>query len=190
MDSLWRTALWRQLGAAIDMLDNAMMACPSRLWQEHLWSDHSDHPSDHPSSSQFDTFWSITHHTLFWLDFYLIGSLEGFTPPTPFTVDEQGAPDRIPPDQPYTREELHAYLVQLRQKCQTTLLSLSDEQARHQLAFPWLGEEPMSFLELQLITLRHVQEHTAQLSLVLGQHGIPDEALDWVAREGDRHGGS
>ena len=38
----------------------------------------------------------------------------------------------------------------------------------------------MSFLELQLYTMRHVQEHAAQLSLFLGQHGIPDEALDWV----------
>jgi hypothetical protein len=28
-----------------------------------------------------------------------------------------------------------------------------------------------------------VQEHAAQLSLFLGQHAIPDEALDSVARE-------
>ncbi len=38
----------------------------------------------------------------------------------------------------------------------------------------------MSFFELQVYTLRHVQEHAAQLSLFLGQHGIPGEALDWV----------
>src|SRR6266513_1256588 len=71
-------------------------------------------------------------------------------------------------------------LVQLRQKCQTTLLSLSDEQARRQVAFPWRWWKPMSFFELQLYTLRHVQEHVAQLSLFLGQRGIPGEALDWV----------
>lgn len=173
MDNLWKNALWQQLGATIAMLDNALRACPSAQWTGRLWGD---------PSSGYATFWSITHHTLFWLDFYLTGSLEGFAPPTPFTVDEEGAPARVPPDQPYTKEELHAYLGHLRQKCQTTLLSLSDEQARHQVAFPWLGEEPMSFLELQLITLRHVQEHAAQLSLFLGQHGIPDEALDWVPR--------
>ncbi len=40
----------------------------------------------------------------------------------------------------------------------------------------------MSFFELQLYTLRHVQEHAAQLSMFLGQHGIPDEALDWVTQ--------
>jgi hypothetical protein len=103
MDPLWRTALWQQFGATSDMLENALLACPSTLWQERLWSDHADH-ADHPaspSSPQFDAFWSLTHHTLFWLDFNLTGSLEGFTPPTPFTVDEEGAPERIPPEQPY-----------------------------------------------------------------------------------------
>jgi uncharacterized damage-inducible protein DinB len=81
-----------------------------------------------------------------------------------------------------TQEELHVYLVQLRQKCHTTLLSLSDEQAHVQAVFPWLGEAPMSFGELLLLTMRHVQDHAAHLSLFLGQHAVPDEALDWVPR--------
>jgi hypothetical protein len=46
----------------------------------------------------------------------------------------------------------------------------------------------MSFFELQVYTLRHVQEHAAQLSLFLGQHGIPGEALDWVPRAKDEPG--
>ena len=46
----------------------------------------------------------------------------------------------------------------------------------------------MSYVELQLYTMRHVQEHAAQLSLFLGQHGVPDEALDWVARAKDELG--
>jgi hypothetical protein len=173
METTLRTALWRQFGAAIEMLENALLACPSTLWNGLLWSD--------PEAPAYPTFWSLTHHTLFWLDLYLTGSLEEFAPPTPFTQDEFG-PARVLPEQPYTKEELHAYLVQLRQKCQTTLLSLSDEQARRQVAFPWRWWKPMSFFELQLYTLRHVQEHAAQLSLFLGQHAISDEALDWVAR--------
>jgi hypothetical protein len=36
--------------------------------------------------------------------------------------------------------------------------------------------------------MRHVQEHAAQLSLFLGQHGIPDEALGWVARAKEEAG--
>src|SRR5579859_7254993 len=183
MDPLWRTALWQQFGATIDMLENALLACPSTHWDGRLWSDLSDDPLPPESAA----FWYTTYHTLFWLDLYLTGSLEGFAPPTPFTQDEFG-PARVLPEQPYTKEELHAYLVQLRQKCQTTLLSLSDEQAHRQVAFPWRWWKPMSFFELQLYTLRHVQENAAQLSLFLGQHGISDEALDWVARAKDEPG--
>jgi uncharacterized damage-inducible protein DinB len=78
--------------------------------------------------------------------------------------------------------------VHLRKKCQTTIAELSDEKAHQQFTFPWPGGTPMSFLELQLYTMRHVQEHAAQLSLFLGQHAIPDEALDWVGRAKDETG--
>ena len=36
MDPLLRTALWQQFGATIDMLENALEACPTSLWQERL----------------------------------------------------------------------------------------------------------------------------------------------------------
>ena len=39
METTFRTALWRQLGAAIDMLENALLACSDSLWRERLWSD-------------------------------------------------------------------------------------------------------------------------------------------------------
>jgi len=70
----------------------------------------------------------------------------------------------------------------MRQKCHTTLVALTDEQARRSVQYPWSQGQPVSFLELQLYNLRHVQEHTAQLSLFLGQHAIPDADLDWVPR--------
>ena len=97
-------------------------------------------------------------------------------------------PASVFPEQPYTKDELHGYLVQLRQKCQATMAGLSDEQAHHQVTFPWLGGKPMSFLEPQLYNMHHVQEHAAQLSLILGQHAIADEALDWVLWTQDEAG--
>src|SRR2546426_10961190 len=127
METTLRTALWRQFGAAIDMLENALLACPSTQWNGLLWSD--------LEAPAYPTFWSLTHHTLFWLDLYLTGSLEEFAPPTPFTLDEFG-PARVLPEQPYTKEELHAYLVQLGQKGPSTLLSLSDEKPHRLVAFP------------------------------------------------------
>jgi hypothetical protein len=171
METTLRTALWQQFGAAIDMLENALVACPNTLWQEHLWTD--------AEGSEDGTFWDITYHTLCWLDLYLTGcSVEDFTPPAPFKKRS----DDVIPKQPYTRDELHTYLVHLRKKCQTTIAELSDEKGHQQFTFPWLGGMSMSFLELQLYSMRHVQEHAAQLSLFLGQHAIPDEALDWVPR--------
>jgi hypothetical protein len=71
--STWNTILWQQFGAAIDMLENAMLACP-----EELWSDRSERPE----------FWYVVYHTLFFLDFYLVDSVEGFAPPAPVNLDE------------------------------------------------------------------------------------------------------
>ena len=176
METTLRTALWQQFGATIDMLENALLACPDTLWYGRLWGDPSD-PSLPPG---FAAFWYITYHTLFWLDLYLTGKTEGFAPPAHFRNPFD--PKSAFPTQPYTRDELHTYLKHLRQKCQSTITELSDEQALQPFHFPWDSENPLSYVELQLYTMRHVQEHAAQLSLFLGQHGVPDEALDWVAR--------
>ncbi len=176
MDSLLKTALWQQLGATINMLENALLSCPSTLWNELIWNN--------PAAPEYPTFWSIAHHTLFWLDLHLTGSLEGFAPPAPFALAELDPAGALP-EQPYTRDELHTYLVYLRKKCRTTIAELSDEKAQQPVAFPWSRGKPVSYLELLLYTMRHVQEHAAQLSLFLGQHGIPDEVLDWVPRAED-----
>ena len=180
MDPLWKTALWRQFGAAIDMLENAMVACPDTLWKERLWRNSPDHPLPAEFPPEFGEFWYIAYHTLFWLDLYLSGSgEEEFAPPAPFTRAELD-PAGVPPERSYTKEELRAYLAATRRKCHDTLIGLTDERARETVEYPWAQRRAVSFLELQMYNMRHVQEHAAQLSLFLGQHAIPDEALDWV----------
>jgi hypothetical protein len=67
----------------------------------------------------------------------------------------------------YSREELSGYMAYCRRKCQETIAALSSEQANRMCQFPW-GELP--FAELLLYTLRHVQEHAAQLGMFLGQN--------------------
>jgi hypothetical protein len=179
MEPSWGAPLWRQLGAAIDMLDNALVACPDALWRQRLWSP----PADASPPPGFAEFWYVAHHTLFWLDVYLSASREDDSaPPAPFAraeIDATGEP-RVRPNRPYTKEELRAYLAYARRKCHTTLATLTDERAGQPYEFPWEKGRPISGLELQVYNLRHVQEHAAQLSLFLGQHGVPDEALDWV----------
>jgi hypothetical protein len=69
----------------------------------------------------------------------------------------------------YNREELLGYLKTCRQRCQDTIATLSIEQAYRVCKFAW-GEVP--FAELLLYTMRHVQEHAAQLLMFLGQHRV------------------
>jgi DinB family protein len=156
--------LWPQLGAAIDMLENAMDACP-----EALWGDRAQQPE----------FWYLVFHTLFFLDYYLADSAEGFAPPTPFTLDELD-PAGVLPERPYTKDELRAYLEHGRAKCRATVAALTDETARERRTFP-VGE--LSVVELLLYNLRHVQHHTAQLNLILRQR--TDSAPGWVRRAKD-----
>jgi hypothetical protein len=178
METLWKTALWRQFGAAIDMLDRAVVACPPSLWTQRLWRD----PPPPPLPPQFGEFWYVAFHALVWLDLYLGGGPEeDFAPPAPFAHGELDSIEALPA-QPYTREEVRAYLVSLRQTCHATLVGLTDDQAHRPVAYPWLAGQPINFLELQLYNLRHVQEHAAQLSLFLGQHAIPDAGLAWIPR--------
>jgi len=185
MDSLGRTIVWKQFGAAIDMLDNAVMACPDALWREGVWHDPSV-PSERAE------FWYVAYHALFWLDLYLFGSEEGFAPPVPFTLVELDDAASPLPDRPYSRDELRTYLASLRQQCHTIIETMTDEQARQPVNFPWMMREGevVSYVELQLYNMRHVQEHAAQLSLLLGEHGVQADQIDWVARAKDDPGGS
>lgn len=169
MDATWKTVLWRQFGAAIDMLDNAVRACPDELWRVPLWDDRHE-------TAGSSEYWYIVYHTLFWLDLYLSGSVEGFRPPAPFTLDELD-PAGLLPDRMYTKDELRAYLEHGRAKCRAVIEGLTDETAWRLCRFGW-GE--VSFVELLLDNMRHVQEHAAQLNLILGQKARFDPR--WIAQ--------
>jgi hypothetical protein len=163
--------LWRQFGAAIDTLGDALRDCPDELWEARLWQDQPDQWV----AAGFGAFWYLGYHTLFWLDLYLTGAEEGFAPPAPFDLVEMETSEVLP--RTYTRDELLRYLEACRRKCQATLDALSTEQAYRLCRFPW-GELP--FAELQLYNLRHVQEHAAQLHLFLGQQA--GKATRWVTQ--------
>ncbi len=168
MDTMIKTSVWQQFGAAIDMLDDAMRACPDELWTVSLWNA----PEGEQGYSQF---WFLVYHTLFWLDLYLSGSsYEDFTPPAPF---KRG----VLPEKPYTKDQLRVYLEHGRRKCQATVEALTDEQARQLCKYEWVQ---VSFFELLLYTMRHVQEHGAQLHLFLGQHDMA--VNDWVPIAGNQ----
>lgn len=176
MDMTWNASVWRQFGAAIDMIDNALRACPDELWQERLYNERSVQP-------EFAEFWYVVYHTLFWLDFYLSDSAEGFAPPAPFTLSELEA--GLLPERVYTKTELQTYLEFGRNKCRTKLETLPNALVPQHSRSDW---PEMSVAELLLYNMRHVQEHAAQLSLFLGQR--VGSAPGWVAKAQSKDSGA
>ena len=156
----WREATWRQFGASIDMIDNAIRACPPALWH----------------SGRKPEFWYIAFHTLFWLDLYLSDSLGKFAPPDPFTLDELEA-ESEPAKDAYTRDELLRYLQHGRDKCRMLIESLTKERAGERCGFQWVD---CTVGELLLYNMRHVQHGAGQLNLILRQQ--TDSAPHWVKR--------
>jgi hypothetical protein len=161
VDATCKAIIWQQFGAAIDMLENAILACP-----DALWDDRARRPE----------FWYLAYHTLFFLDYCLSESVETFVPPAPFTLEELD-PAGVLPDRPYTKAELQTYLHHGRQKCRRAIDTMTPEKARERRRFSW-GE--VSVVELLLYNMRHVQHHSAQLNLMLRQ--TIDAAPGWVAR--------
>lgn len=161
MNPLCKVTLWRQFGAAIEMLENAIAACP-----EELWADRERRPA----------VWHLAYHTLFFLDLYLSPSSDGFAPPPPFTLDELD-PDAVLPEHAYTKAEILAYLDHGRRKCRTAIDALGDDDFHRPSGFDWV---PLPRAELHLYNLRHVQHGAAQLNLLLRQAGHAPPG--WVKR--------
>ncbi|HEY7784567.1 MAG TPA: DinB family protein [Pyrinomonadaceae bacterium] len=160
MDLQFRDVIWHQFGAAIDMLENAINACP-----EEVWNDRSRNPQ----------FWYVAFHTLFWLDLYLADSLETFTPPAPFTIAEIES-EQVP-ETPYTKAQLQKYLEHGRRQCREWISGVTDDQLVCRCPFEWVEG---TNAELMLYNMRHVQHHAAQLNLILRQ--TIDSAPGWVAK--------
>lgn len=145
-----KNIIWNQFGAAIDALENSINTCPESLW--------FDKNTTHE-------FWYMAFHTLFWLDYYLTLDRDTYIPPEPFTLSELD-PAGIIPDPPYTKAQQLAYLEHGRNKCRTTIKDLTESDAFRSFKF---GRVDMTFAELLLYNMRHVQHHTAQLNLILRQ---------------------
>jgi hypothetical protein len=161
METPWLGSVAGQLGASLDSLEGAIVACP-----EDLWSDRTRQP---------EVFY-LVYHTLFFLDYYFSLTPEGFAPPPPFNLDELD-PSGILPERVYTKAEMLTYLAYGRAKAARVIAGLDDEKAHRRTGF----ERPeTSVAELILFNTRHVQHHTAQVNLLIRQAGGTPAA--WVVR--------
>jgi hypothetical protein len=163
-----KESLWKQFGASIDMLKNAII-----LWPEEYW--YTD-----------KKFFYNAYHCLVFLDYYLKIPPQNFSSPLPFTIAEPDdvitdAIDDVIPDRVYSKQELLDYLQSTREKCYTLITDLTLEKLNER----WV-EDPenmnYSVLEILLYNMRHVQHHAAQLNMMLRQK--INNAPRWVAQAG------
>ena len=148
-------SIWKHFGAAIDMFENAVVMCPEKLWGK-------------------PQFWYKAFHASFWLDYYMTINPEGFTPPAPFTNSEFDPAGKIPERQ-YSKEEILSYVRSSRKKLHDILKNMDEETALKRWINP---NRNVTYFEMLLHNMRHLQHHTAQLNLLLRQ-GI-DNAPPWV----------
>lgn len=157
----FKEILWKQFGASIDMLENAVNDCPEKLWDTD------------------SNFWYIAYHTIFFLDYYLSYEPDKFQPPAPFTLSEFD-PSGEMPERTYSKEELITYIGHCRKKCHDLIADFTEENA----AKRFINEQRnYSMNEISLYNMRHVQHHAAQLNLLLRQNS--NNAPDWVSRTKD-----
>ena len=153
-----RDAIWSQLGASMDMLENAINMCPDEQWDTAL------------------NFWYTSYHCIFWTDYYLTTEPRKFEPPTPFTFSEFD-PAGKKPDRTYTKTELRTYLEHCRQKANQLISGLTTEKLNDR----WVNDyKNFSLLEILFYNARHIQHHSAQLNLLLRQ--TINNAPTWVSQ--------
>lgn len=159
MNPSMQQSIWQQFGAAIDMMENAIKACPPDLW-------------DTPAR-----FWYNAYHAAFFTDYGLSGTpMEAdYQPPYPFTKSE--FEDDLLPERVYTREEVLAFFEHGRKRLHQLLSSAT---AADLLEKRFVSEyKNFTVFEWLLYNMRHVQHHAAQLNLLLRQN--IDDAPSWVS---------
>jgi hypothetical protein len=145
------------------MLQRAVERFPDDLWVD---------------SQAKDQFWQIAYHALFYTHLYLQDSEATFRPWPKHRKDYHYLGpigwdnNRLPEiGEPYARADVLEYLVFCRDEV-ITRLGQVDFAAPS--GFEWL---PFDKLELQVYTIRHLQQHTGELGARLSSRGIE---IDWV----------
>jgi hypothetical protein len=150
--------------ASLEMLKEAISKCPEKLW---------NNPEDKTK------FWHLAYHALFYTHLYLQESEHSFTPWSKHRDEYQFLgqlpwPPHAPPKicEPYSKNDILEYLSFVQEqvtKC-VPQLSLDDDSG-----FYWL---PFNKLELQIYTIRHIQQHAGELMERLGV--LAGIEINWV----------
>ena len=158
------TVIQSQYYASLMMLKQSIEKCPKDLWNE---------PSDSPA------FWQIAYHALFYTHLYLQPEGAEFVPWEQHIENYQllGATPWPPHEKPeigeaYKKESLLEYLELCFDEVLRVMPQLDFEADS---GFDWL---PFGKLELQFYNIRHLMQHTGELSTLLNKRsGI---LIDWI----------
>jgi len=150
--------------ATLAMLQQAVETCPGSLW---------NHADDNAK------FWQVAYHGLFYTHLYLNATEADFKPWAHHREDYQFMGpipwdnNRLPKiGEPYQKAEILEYIAFCRQQVdqQVPPLDLAAPSG-----FDWL---PMNKFELQIYTIRHLQQHTGELMERLGSRA--NISVNWV----------
>jgi len=129
-----KDAIASQYHASLDMLEQALTACPDDLWDDR---------------SHANVFWHVAYHALHFTHLYLQRSLQDFVPWPKRRGEYESlgrgsrSSDEASDDgEPYTREEVLEYLAFCRREAEEQLASMAFDA---QSGFHWL---PFNKLEL------------------------------------------
>ena len=151
---LVRDALKSQYRAGLAMLREAVELCPDDLWL---------------TTENTNAYWQVAYHALFFTHLYLQPTSADFRP-WPGHQSQVQNEDGIggPPDpasdlpvipEPYSRDQVLTYTAHVAREVETVVDTL--DLASLESGFSWYR---VSKLEHQLINVRHLHHHAAQLA--------------------------
>ncbi|MDQ7820997.1 MAG: DinB family protein [Armatimonadota bacterium] len=158
-----RAALKSQYRAVLAMLGQAIRRCPDDLWYRR--------------NGHANPFWRIAYHTLYYTHLYLMPTPRAFRPWEHHQRGIQRLEAPLGARRPYAKDEVLAYW-QLCRRLVGGAVDAMDLAAPHS-GFSWYR---MSRLEHQIVNIRHVQYHQAQLADRLRK--ATGAGVNW---EGGRH---
>ncbi len=135
--------------SALAMLKQAIVKCPRDMWD---------------SSKDKDKFWFIAYHTLYYAHLYLQNTRKDFVRWRNHSKPVSSAP--------LSKEEVLEYLGYVEQEValRVPVINLEAESGFHGFR--------LDELELQLVNIRHIQQHTGELYERLGTRR--NIKLDWA----------
>jgi hypothetical protein len=167
MIDAFKSALVGQFHAALSMLKAAVEQCPEAHWHGLVGTQPFSH---------------VAYHTLFYTDFYLSPDEASYRRPELHREEYQVfGGTKLPPEQepisdsPIPREVILQYVELCRRKASENIAAETEETLAGPSGFPWYKISRAEFL---LNNVRHIQHHTAHMSLYLRR--VAEIEIRWV----------